>query len=258
MSRERSITSRSNPQWQRLRRLAQQPTAYRQQGEVWVEGEHLCAEVVHRGLVVPLAVVSDLAWNDPPLRRLAEAADEVLRVPAALMAGLTSLESPPPVAFVLPWSAGPGPRPGVATVVLDRLQDAGNVGSVLRSAAAFGIGQVIALRGTAALWSPKVLRAGMGAHWALHLVESAGDAELAALGLPLVATSSHAPAAIGELSLPWPCAWLLGHEGRGVSPDLLARCDLTCRIPQPGGMESLNVAAAAAVCLYEAARQRGG
>ena len=257
MSRERSITSRSNPQWQRLRRLAQQPAAYRQQGEVWVEGEHLCAEVVQRDLLVPLAVVSEAAWDDPGLRRLAGVADEVLRLPASLMAGLTSLDSPPPIAFVLPWAPGAAPRPGVAAVVLDRLQDAGNVGSVLRSAAAFGVGQVIALKGTAALWSPKVLRAGMGAHWALHLVEAASESELAALELPLVATSSHAPAAIGDLALPWPCAWLMGHEGRGVAPELLVRCDLTCRIPQPGGMESLNVAAAAAVCLYESARQRG-
>ena len=257
MSRVRSITSRSNPQWQRLRKLAQQPGAYRQQGEVWVEGEHLCAEVVQRGLGVPLAVIAEPAWDDPARRRLAETADEVLRLPAALMAGLTSLDSPPPLAFVLPWSASTAPRPGVAALVLDRLQDAGNVGSVLRSAAAFGIGQVVALKGTAALWSPKVLRAGMGAHWALHLVEGAGDEALDALGLPLVATSSHAQASIAGLALPWPCAWLLGHEGQGVAPALLARCALTCRIPQPGGLESLNVAAAAAVCLYESARQRG-
>lgn len=255
MSRLREITARSNPLWQRLRKLAQQPTAYRQQGEVWVEGEHLCGEVVQRRQAVPMAVVSASAWETPRLRALTDTAATVLRLPDALMAGLSGLESPPPLAFVLPWQATAELRPGLAALVLDRLQDAGNVGSMLRSAAAFGIGQVIALKGSAALWSPKVLRAGMGAHWALHLVEGVDESALDTLDLPMIATSSHAEHDIAELALPWPCAWLMGHEGQGLSATLLARCALQCRIPQPGGLESLNVAAAAAVCLYESARQ---
>jgi TrmH family RNA methyltransferase len=144
---------------------------------------------------------------------------------------------------------------GIASVVLDRLQDAGNVGSILRSAAALGVGQVVALKGTAALWSPKVLRAGMGAHFALRLVESAQAEALDELAVPLVATSSHALLALDEAALPRPCAWVFGHEGQGVADELLARCALTVRIPQPGGEESLNVAAAAAICLYESVRQ---
>ncbi|MDP3226338.1 MAG: RNA methyltransferase, partial [Rubrivivax sp.] len=142
-----------------------------------------------------------------------------------------------------------------ASVVLDRLQDAGNVGSVLRSAAAFGVQQVLALKGTAALWSPKVLRAGMGAHFGLRLVEGLDEAALQNLSVPLVATSSHGGDLLPHAKLPQPCAWVLGHEGQGVSPSLLAHCALQVRIPQPGGEESLNVAAAAAVCLYESARR---
>jgi TrmH family RNA methyltransferase len=109
-------------------------------------------------------------------------------------------------------------------------------------------------RGTAALWSPKVLRAGMGAHFGLRLVEATEEA-LEGLVLPLLATSSHARQSIATAELPWPCAWVLGHEGQGVSPALLQRCAHTLRIPQPGGQESLNVAAAAAICLYESARR---
>ncbi|MCB1995037.1 MAG: RNA methyltransferase, partial [Rhodoferax sp.] len=105
------------------------------------------------------------------------------------------------------------------------------------------------------LWSPKVLRAGMGAHFGLRLVEGLSLADLDNLALPLVATSSHAPATLPEADLPSPCAWVLGHEGQGVSADLMARCALTVRIPQPGGEESLNVAAAAAICFYESLRQ---
>jgi TrmH family RNA methyltransferase len=106
------------------------------------------------------------------------------------------------------------------------------------------------------LWSPKVLRAGMGAHFALRLVEGLAVDDLAQAVCPLVATSSHAPVDLTQSRLPAPCHWVFGHEGQGVSPDIESRCALTVRIPQPGGEESLNVAAAAAVCLYESVRQR--
>ncbi|HEX3138871.1 MAG TPA: RNA methyltransferase [Rhizobacter sp.] len=250
------ISSRDNPLLVRLRKLAGDPAAYRKQGEVWVEGDHLCAAFLQRGGAVPQAVITEAAWELPALRELASRADAVAVIPQALMAGLSTLESPAPLAFVVPWR-GPGAlQTAAATVVLDRLQDAGNVGAVIRSAAAFGFAQVLALKGTAALWSPKVLRAGMGAHFGLNLVEVADEAALAALRVPLLATSSHAAQAIHQVDLPWPCAWVMGHEGQGVSAALLQRCSFALRIPQPGGEESLNVAAAAAVCLYESARQR--
>jgi TrmH family RNA methyltransferase len=77
--------------------------------------------------------------------------------------------------------------------------------------------------------------------------------DLAALDVPLLVTSSHQGDLLHQAALPWPCAWVLGHEGQGVSPALQSRCTLAVRIPQPGGEESLNVAAAAAICLYESA-----
>ena len=253
----KAITSRDNALLVRLRKLAADPAAYRKLGEVWIEGEHLCSAFVQRGGAVPQAVISESAWLAPPLRQLANVAAEVAIVPDALMAGLSTLESPAPLCFVVPWT-GPGTlATDRASVVLDRLQDAGNVGNILRSAAAFGFTQIIAIKGTAALWSPKVLRAGMGAHFGLRLVEAVTDDMLASLAVPLLATSSHAAHALHEAALPWPCAWVMGHEGQGVSDALMARCAQSLRIPQPGGEESLNVAAAAAVCLYESARRRG-
>ena len=93
-------------------------------------------------------------------------------------------------------------------------------------------------------------------HFGLHLVEGVGVAELDALQLPLLGTSSHAAQALHEVVLPWPCAWLMGHEGQGVEAVLAARCAALLRIPQPGGEESLNVAAAGAICLYESTRRR--
>ena len=147
-------------------------------------------------------------------------------------------------------------QPDAASVVLDGLQDAGNVGTILRSAGAFGFRQVLAIRGTAALWSPKVLRAGMGAHFGLALVEGLEAGGLARLEVPLLATSSHQGDFLHQAALPWPCAWAFGHEGQGVSTALSARAAQFVRIVQPGGEESLNVAAAAAICLHASAAGR--
>ena len=252
------ITSRDNPLVVRLRKLAQDGAAYRKLGEIWLEGEHLCSAYRLRGGPVPQAVVCASAWEDAEVRELCSAVSRVALLPDSLFESVSGLESPARLGFVVPWSGAGELRPGMPTVVLDRLQDAGNVGSILRSAAALGVGQVIALRGTAALWSQKVLRAGMGAHFGLRLVESAGLEALDALGVPLVGTSSHTEAELHATVLPSPCAWVLGHEGQGVDPALQQRCQITVRIPQPGGEESLNVAAAAAICLYEGLRQRLG
>jgi TrmH family RNA methyltransferase len=138
-------------------------------------------------------------------------------------------------------------------VILDGLQDAGNVGAILRSAGAFGFPQVLAMKGTAALWSPKVLRAGMGAHFGLRLLEGLEPQRLDGLQVPLLATSSHQGDFLHRAALPWPCAWVLGHEGQGVGEALSARATQFVRIVQPGGEESLNVAAAAAICLHASA-----
>ncbi len=192
---------------------------------------------------------SESGWQQPALRALAGQAGRVVRVPDALFRGISGLESPASVGAVVLLPAAPTLDPQAASVVLDRLQDAGNVGSILRSAAAFGVRQVLAIKGTAALWSPKVLRAGMGAHFGLR--------QVVGLQVPLLATSSHAAQSLGEARLPWPAAWVLGHEGQGVQPALMQRCTMALRIPQPGGEESLNAAAAAAICLYESARQAG-
>ena len=240
----------------RLRKLAQDGTAYRKLGEIWLEGEHLCSAYRLRGGPVAQAVVSESGWEDAVIRDLCSAAGRVTLLPDSLFKSVSGLESPARSGFVVPWSGAVEPQPGVATVVLDRLQDAGNVGSILRSAAALGVGQVVALRGTAALWSQKVLRAGMGAHFGLRLVESASVEMLDALGVPLIGTSSHTEAELHMTALPAPCAWVLGHEGQGVDPAVQQRCHHTVRIPQPGGEESLNVAAAAAICFYEGLRQR--
>ena len=249
------ISSRDNGLLKDLRRLAQDNSAYRKQGRVWVEGDHLCRAALARGLQPALAVFAESFW--PQARtEWGRAASKTVIVADSLYAGLSGLESPAPMAFVLDLPATPTLDPLAASVILDRLQDAGNVGAILRSAGAFGFRQVIALQGTAALWSPKVLRAGMGAHFGLRLIESAEPQALDALAVPIVTTSSHHGDDLHRAALPWPCAWALGHEGQGVGEAVAGRARLAVRISQPGGEESLNVASAAAICLHASAVSR--
>ncbi len=252
MSEPTVITSRDNPLLKRLRVLAQDNTAYRKQGQVWLEGDHLCRALLARGHRPAMAVFTDDFWIQAP-HDLRDASDHTVTIPRALMAAISGLESPAGVGFVWDLPKATALEAGQAAVVLDCLQDAGNVGSILRSAAAFGFGQVLALKGTAALWSPKVLRSGMGAHFALRLVEGLSVGDLAALDVPLLVTSSHQGDLLHRAKLPWPCAWVLGHEGQGVSGALESMAAQSVRIAQPGGEESLNVAAAAAICLHASA-----
>ena len=244
-----AIHSRDNAFVKDLRRLAQDTTAYRKQGRVWLEGDHLCRAAVARGLRASVAVFSESFWPQAQVE-YARAATKFIVLADTLFADVSGLESPAAMGFILDQPAPASLRPDAATVVLDRVQDAGNVGSILRSASAFGFRQVAAIKGSAALWSPKVLRAGMGAHFALDLIEGLALDDLAALQVPLLVTSSHAGEFLHRAALPWPCAWVMGHEGQGVSPALEDRASLRIRIAQPGGEESLNVAAAAAICLH--------
>jgi len=251
------VISRDNPALVRLRKLVADPGGYRKSGSVWIEGDHLLRAALQRGWALGLVVVTEGGMQDDRLKAIAGSAARVLVVPTALFKALSGLESPAQIGAELALPPASQTDANAATVVLDRLQDAGNVGAILRSAAAFGVRQVLALKGTAALWSPKVVRAGQGAHFGLRLIEGLAAADLEALAIPMIATSSHESQPLHRVDLPSPCAWVMGHEGQGVSPELMARCALRVGIPQPGGEESLNVAAAAAICLYESERRRG-
>lgn len=250
-----AIHSRDNPFVKDLRRLAQDTTAYRKQGRVWLEGDHLCRAAVERGVRASVAVFSECFW---PLAQeeFGSCAIKIIVIADALFADVSGLESPARMGFVMDLPAPPAVQPHAATLVLDRVQDAGNVGSILRSASAFGFRQVLAIKGSAALWSPKVLRAGMGAHFALQLVEGLDAQDLESLQVPLLVTHVHGGAHLHQAVLPWPCAWVMGHEGQGVSPLIEGMASQRIRIAQPGGEESLNVAAAAAICLHASAAAR--
>lgn len=252
------IRSRQNPFYKSLLPLAQRPGAVRRQGKVWIEGEHLCQACIAQGQQPEAIVLAEslATQGEPPWMRAATQARWVV-LSDALMQSLSGLESPSAMGLLLPSPPDATPEPGLAGVLLDRLQDPGNVGSILRSAAAMGFGQVLTTPGTVALWSPKVLRAGMGAHFGLRLVEGLDASQLEALAVPILATVPQAGQALHEQALPWPCLWCFGHEGQGLSEAVLRQATHRVRINQPGGQESLNVAAAAAICLHASAAGAG-
>ena len=264
------ITSLENALVKRVRLMLRDGGAYRKIGLVWLEGDHLCRAAHAAGWRA-----QTLIWSQDGLDKVTKrlspahaAALHALKATAAqevvfsdkVLRAVTALDSLPTVCGLF---AGPaagagtsgevGLHPEEPTVILDRLQDPGNIGSIIRSAAALGFKQLVAMKGSAALWTPKVVRAGMGAHFALRLFEACDVSALAALRVPLLVTSSHGGDWLHEATLPWPCAWVLGHEGQGVSEALMARASQAIRIVQPGGEESFNVAAAAAICLHASA-----
>lgn len=258
----RLINSRDNAQYKQLRQLATSAQARRKSGRTLLDGVHLCqAWLAHRGAPL-LCVIGESARSHPEAGAVLAACErldaECIVLPDALFAPVSQVEHGVPLVFVV---ALPKPdamlKVDCASLLLDGLQDPGNLGSILRSAAAAGVARVFCGRGTVGAWSPKVMRAGMGAHFALDIIE---DADLPALvaeaTVPVYSTSSHASTSIHDADLRAPAAWLFGHEGQGVSAPLLASATLQLTIPQASAVESLNVAASVAVCLFEQLRQK--
>ncbi len=258
------ISSRDNPRYKSLKQLAGSAAARRKAGRTLLDGVHLCAAWLEHAGIPELCVASESGLRHHEVAPIVEQCEAqggaCILLPDTLFQALSQVEHGVGLLFLIrtPQASLPARLDGDA-VLLDGLQDPGNMGSILRSAAAAGVPLVVCGEGTVAAWSPKVLRAGMGAHFLLKIVEnvSLGDL-LDSACVPVLATSSHAERTLYEADLHGPVAWLLGNEGRGVDAGLLARATQRVAIPHPGAVESLNVAACAAVCLFEQVRQRRG
>lgn len=258
----RLVTSRDNPVFKELRLLATSSQARRRACRTLLDGVHLCEAYLRQVGLPRLCVIGASARCHPEAAALLASCEaggaDCLEIPDALFAALSQVEHGVDLLFAIDT---PQVVEGVhlhgPAVLLDNLQDPGNVGSILRSAAAAGITTAFCSTGTAFVWAPKVLRAGMGAHFLLTISENVDLPALIAGGtVPVVATSSHAPQSLYSLDLRQPVAWLFGHEGQGVAESLMALASHHVAIPQRGAIESLNVAASAAVCFFEQARQQ--
>jgi len=241
------IQSRDNPRVKRWAKLVRDGRLRRTERRVVIEGPHLVAAALAAG-IKPIALLGTQAAlaraEIGTLVRQSRLVPVVLS--SSVFGAIADAETPPGLAaeIALPEVERPGPA-----VALEGVQDAGNVGAIIRSAAAFGAGTLILDRQCADPWSPKVLRAGMGGHFAVGL-RQVDDLASSLSGYRLICTVPHGGRPLREADLTGRIAWAFGGEGPGLSPQLLAEAAERVTIPMAGG-ESLNVAAAAAICLYE-------
>ena len=257
----KTVTSGENPRFKDLRRLAQSAQARKKSGLSVLDGAHLVdAYRKYHGAPQQL-VVSRSGLENPEIRALVQSVGgpDTLVMADPLFRHLSPVETPSGILAVVrtPRPQSP-PREMDACVMLENIQDPGNLGSMLRTCAAAGVRHVLLSTGSAHAWSPRVLRAGMGAHFALAVHEEVDlPAAARAFRGTRVATRQGAAASVFNTDLKGNVAFLFGNEGAGLSRELLGAADLVVSVPMPGPAESLNVAAAAAVCLFERVRQLG-
>ena len=253
------ITSRDNPRLKEAARLIASSRDRRKTGRCVLEGAHLIAAYCARHGAPETLIVAESAFDAPDLRALRAAVPAAHTFVVAEDAWGEFAQLPAAVGAL---AVVPAPQPAFRRaadfcLLLEDVQDPGNVGSMLRSAAAAGVVQVFLSAQCAFAWSPKVLRAGQGAHFHLEIYERI---ELAAWARAYRGRVIAAVAAAGEplfaADLSRPVAIAIGNEGSGLSAALREAASLRVTIPMPGGFESLNAAAAAAICLFECVRQR--
>lgn len=255
----KEIRSRDNPRYKALHRLVQSSQERRRSGVSVLDGVHLTAAYCESGGRPEDIVVSRAGLANPEVQALLDrcsfAAPTLLA--DSLFKDVSSVATPTGIlAVVKTPPARPAPPDLDGCVMLEGLQDPGNLGSILRTCVAAGVEHVLLSPGSVHAWSPRVLRAGMGAHFQLQIHEHIDL--LAAAGRSagtVIAMCGEARRSLYDTDLAGKAALVFGNEGSGLTPALRSAADMEVCIPMAGAMESLNVAAAVAVCLFERGRQ---
>jgi len=255
----KTVTSRDNPILKSLRALLSDTRRQRASGHAVLEGPHLLAAALDHKVSPDLIVVSEAVRSDAEvtalLARTGQA--EMVCVSDPLFRSLSELTTPVGILACIAVPPAPTFEAAEDCLLLDAVQDPGNVGTLLRTAAAAGVRDVLLGVGCAVAWSPRVLRAAQGAHFALAIREQVDLADfLKRYPGNSVATVAREGSSLYALDLGAPVAWLVGNEGAGLSPALVDLATQRATIPLAPDCESLNVAAAAAICLFEMRRQR--
>jgi len=257
----RLVSSKQNARLKQLRRALARPG-----GEVnlaGIEGPNLLAEALRSGLRLDCVFVaqgSERLLDSLPL----PPETEILLLPRDLLSSALTTETPQPIAALVQpplwtWPQLLKSQPQLL-VLLAGLQDPGNLGTILRSAEAFGATGIVSLPGTVSAWNPKAVRASAGSVLRVPLIESSAEdclAQLRKANIKLWTTAVAGAEAASGADLSGSIALLIGNEGNGVPPELAAQAEAALTIPCPGPVESLNASVAASILLYEASRQRG-
>ena len=252
------ITSADNPRFRALLKLQQSSRERRKSGRSLLDGVHLTAAYLDNTGTPEEIIVSSSGLAHPEIAALiAKSGLKPVVLSDGLFRELSPVTTPTGILSVVETPRPPAPpkEPGPC-VLLEDIQDPGNVGSILRSAAAAGMPEVYLSRGSVHAWSPRVLRAGMGAHFVTRIYENI-DLESFVEAYPgtVFATRRDAALPVFSADLRGRVGLLFGNEGAGLSASLARLAHQTISIPMPGTAESLNVAAAAAVCMFERVRQ---
>ena len=251
------IQSRDNALFKQLKRLAESGRERKKAGLTVLDSLHLVEAWETQRAAVNTLIASETALQNPEIASYLKNRDFVV-LTEGLMREIGIVDTPSGLLGLVEIPENnSNPDLSANAVLLDGVQDPGNLGSLLRTAAAAGIRQVLLSPGCAAAWSPKVLRAGQGAQFVLEIFEAVDLAAFVARYHGTVAVTCLEDAqSLYSASWQEPLAWVFGAEGQGVRPELIASADLRLHIPMPGQVESLNVGAAAAVCLFEMVRRR--
>lgn len=256
----KKIISRENATFKLLKLLTHSSRERRKRGKTVLDGMHLVSAWCERFGAPELLAVSESGMLRPEIRDWLAAHPQIVRhvLSDVLFGEVSPVDTPTGILALVCV-----PRPPVdcalqgSCVLLEAIQDAGNLGSILRTAAAAGLTDVFLGPGCAQAWSPRVLRAAMGAHFQLRIHEHAAlEQVLGRFAGTSIATQPDAGATLYEADLSGPVAWIFGNEGSGLTVPTAAMAQRALRIPMPGRVESLNVAAAAAICLFEEVRQK--
>lgn len=250
------IASRDNAFYKQLKRLAQSGRERKQLGRTILDGVHLIESYEAAIGALETLVVSDHALEQPEIALLLQNRDAVV-LAEALFREAAVVDAPAGIMGIAAIPAAPSLEFAIDTIVLDGVQDPGNVGTLLRTAAAAGFRQAVLSFDCAGAWSPRVLRAGQGAHFGIAIVETVNLPEFLTAYQGCVAVTHLAGTrSLFDAPLCSPIAWVFGSEGLGVSAEVAALAPMKIKIPMAESTESLNVGAAAAICLFESVRRR--
>jgi TrmH family RNA methyltransferase len=257
------IASRDNAHFRELKKLCRGGREQRKTGRIVLDGMHLIESYLERFGLPDEVVVSETGAGRAEITRCLENLENrpamaVTLLTDALFAELATVDTPSGIMAVaaLP-RCEQGPDTSSDAVLLDGIQDPGNLGSILRTAAAAGFRQILLSANCAQAWSSKTLRAAMGAHFSLDIHENSDlPAFLSTFRGQSIVTAPDAAEELFTVELDRPVAWVFGNEGQGVRPEVSKLAGIRIRIPMPGNAESLNVGAAAAICLFETVRRR--
>lgn len=252
------LESKDNAKIKHLRGLIELNSARKKHQQTVLEGTHLCLAWLQQQKKIFSLFTTEQALENSELQQVFELHQgHIFVISEVLYKDLSTLGTTLPCLAIIDLPQNPAQIDFIQdTLILENVQDPGNVGTLLRSAAAANIKQVICTQGSASLWSPRVLRAGMGAHFSLVCFENIQLEDiLPQFKIPVFVTSSHRSTSLYSKDLTQACVWILGNEGQGASNYALEHAEAVA-IPQPGGQESLNVAIAGSICFFEMVRQR--